>query len=692
MIKNIITYNMRNNKIFISLVLMLSVLFSCSEVPAPEPIYPIPNAAQIEWQKMETYAFIHFGLNTFSNQEWGYGNTPASIFNPDSIDCEQWVRTLKYSGMKGVILTAKHHDGFCLWPTNTTDYNISHSPYKGGKGDLVLELSEACKKYGLKFGLYLSPWDRNNSEYGKEAYQAIYHQQLDELISNYGSLFEFWFDGANGGTGWYGGADESRSIDPLKYYGYELAREKIKRLHPDAMIFGGTVPDVRWVGNEAGWAGETNWSSFNQGVPLGTFPYGMKNGTEWQAAEYDVSIRPGWFYHPEEDMMVKSVAELTDLYYKSVGRNATFLLNFPVSPDGRIHPKDSTNAVNWFQSIMSEFSCNILGNIAPTVESCRGRGYEAKNITDGDWNTYWSIHDDESSGTVVFNFEEPQKMNRLMLQEYIPLGQRVEKFEIEYFDNNNWEHVNTSDSLTTIGYKRIVRFKTIETKALKIRFTKAKGPLCINNIEAYCSYSVPDAPIIRRNYEGMISIKTIDEKSEIFYTVDGSIPDSSSKRYLGPFHATERVTIRAVAFDPIQNLISEESSAYFDIYPDKYRCNLENIGNNVSSMFDGDPKTAFKLQNTDRIIINFPDKYKITGLTYAPVQDFMTGGYVFKYLILIDGSKVASGEFSNISNNPIPRFVSIPSVVGKKLEFVVLNTADKRPASIAELSVRTMIP
>ena len=667
-------------------ILILAILSSCNDVinNQPEAVLPIPSQEQIDWQKLETYAFIHFGLNTYNDLEWGYGNTPASTFNPINLDCEQWVATLKQCGMKGVILTAKHHDGFCLWQTETTDYSIANSPYKNGKGDMVKELSDACKKYGLKFGLYLSPWDRNNSEYGREDYVETYHKQIDELTKNYGDLFEFWFDGANGGNGYYGGADETRSIDARKYYDYERARDTILKRHPDAMIFGGTCQTIRWVGNEQGWAGDTDWCMINPELSDNTkhLNHGSENGTHWIPAEVDVSIRPGWFYHKREDHQVKSVAQLTDIYYRSVGHNANLLLNFPINLDGKIPALDSLRATEWHEVIVNDFKDNILKNAEVRVDNERGREFKAENVIDDDWNTYWATDDDYNFGTISFSFDKPVKMNRVVLQEYIPLGQRVKDFYMEGELNGKWFKINPLDTLSTIGYKRIVRFNTVELDKLIIYFEESRGPLCINNIEAYCAPILLTEPAISRNYDNIVTIESSDNEADIYYTTDGSNPDENSSRYDKAFVFNNKGVIKAITYDPISKKKSDISMKELDLPKEYYQTSSSN------KIFDGNTNSMVYLDIDEPIVITFKEEQIISGFRYMPNQMRDASRHIVDYEFYVDGKLIKESAFGNIKNNPIEQVVKFENIKGKEVKFVPKsNTDNAKNCGIAEFSV-----
>jgi len=487
-----------NNRIFLFIACMAlsAPLTSYAQVAAPSPVLPIPTDHQVAWQRMETYAFIHYGPNTFYGDdgiEWGYGDYPVDTFNPTLgyCDVDQWVEALQAGGMKGVILTAKHHGGFCLWPSKYTDYCIRFGPYKNGYGDVVGELAESCRRHGMKFGVYLSPWDRHQAHYASPGYVEYDKNQLRELLLNYGELFEVWFDGANGGDGWYGGANERRSIDKNNYYDFPTLFSYVREYQPQAIIFSNGGPGCRWVGNEDGTAGETNWAMMRSSDTTPAYdgsysPTGMEDGDMWVAAECDVSIRPGWFYHKAEDSRVKSADDLVNLYYKNVGRNATFLLNVPVTRSGRMHPTDVANLKAFRNKLDRIFADNLLAKSIVKASEERGQGFEASKVLDGDFDSYWATADGKKSGTLTFQLASSQKVNRVVLQEYIPLGQRVKSFRVEYStDGSNWRDVNCGEQTTTIGHKRILVFPTVTVTHLRVRFLDARGPLCINEVGAY---------------------------------------------------------------------------------------------------------------------------------------------------------------------------------------------------------------
>lgn len=469
------------------------ICISCTEkeVPPPQAIMPVPSEAQLAWHNMEMNAFIHFTTNTFTGKEWGYGDESPEVFNPTQLDADQWVTTLKDAGFKGVILTCKHHDGFCLWPSQYTEHSVKNSLYKNGEGDVVKEVSEACKRHGLKFGVYLSPWDRNHAEYGKSAYIEYYRNQLKELFTNYGPVFEMWFDGANGGDGYYGGANETRKIDGSTYYNWPTTLDMVREMEPSVIFFSDAGPGVRWVGNERGVAGETNWNTITPDTLYagkagitGLLNTGSEDGTTWIPAEVDVSIRPGWFYHAEEDSLVKSPEKLFDIYLTSVGRGSTLLLNVPPDQRGLIHENDVKALKEWRAMLDTEFKTNLAANAKAEAGSHRGDvdTYAANMVTDGDAETYWATDDNVTTGNIEIDLGGMQTVKYVLLQEYIQLGQRVKTFNVEVSQNDSWEKVADA---TTIGYKRILKIDPVETDKIRINITDAKACPVISNVEVY---------------------------------------------------------------------------------------------------------------------------------------------------------------------------------------------------------------
>ena len=575
-----------------TILLLFSTATTVSAQTVAKTTYgPVPNENQLRWQEMEMYAFIHYSLNTYTDQEWGYGNEDPNLFNPSHLDCRQWARVCKQAGMKGIIFTAKHHCGFCMWPSAYTEYSVKNSPWKNGKGDVVKELAEACREEGLQFAVYLSPWDRNHKDYGKPEYVTYFRNQLRELLTNYGDIFEVWFDGANGGDGWYGGANETRRIDGKTYYDWAETFRMIRELQPQAVIWndGGDRGDLRWVGTEAGNIGETNWSMMpgKGDTPYHMLHYGVEDGDVWCPGETNTSIRPGWFYHETENEHVKSLSKLMDTYYKSVGRNSCLLLNFPIAPNGRIYPTDSLRGIAFKQMIDESFRDNLL---LPSATPQRENGVVCYTL----------------------DIKEGESFNRFVAEEDIRYGQRVKKFSLEALVDGQWqslkdELVEDGDGLTTIGHRRIICFPTV--KATKLRFT-----ITASRAE----------PVIKK---------------------------------LGVYHAPE-------------------------LSPD-----IPNSGEKKSSGLH------FFFSSPKQMLIDWDKEQIITSLRYLPPQE-SKDGTITHYTLWAstdwaNWTKLASGEFSNVVNNPIWQTIKFPATKARILKLDADHLSEGERMAFSDIEVIT---
>jgi len=465
-------------------------LVSCSPPPSDIPSNAVvPSPQQLAYHQMEFVGFVHFTVNTFTDREWGFGDESPEIFNPTELDVDQWASVAAEVGMKELILTAKHHDGFCLWPSRFTEHSVRRSTWRAGAGDVVGELAAAARRHGLQLGLYLSPWDRHHADYGRPAYLDYYRNQLRELLADYGEITELWFDGANGGSGYYGGTNETRTIDRATYYGWPMTWALVKSLQPDILLFSDAGPDIRWIGNEKGFAGETNWSTIDtEGIVVGAADSDYLNtgdsvGRQWTVPLCNTSIRPGWFYHPAEDGQVKTPVELIDLYYKSVGRNCVLLLNVPPDRRGLFHERD-VETLRAFRRILDETFAEDLAAGKPVV-SDRHRQRHPKfapaNIVDGDAASYWAADDGTRTARLEIDLQAPVWFDRILLQEPIRFGQRISAFEIEARVSGEWTAVASG---TTIGYKRLLRIPTVEADAVRIVILRS------NNVPALSRFGL----------------------------------------------------------------------------------------------------------------------------------------------------------------------------------------------------------
>ena len=440
---------------------------------------PVPTRQHLQWHEMEFYLFTHFGPNTFTDKEWGLGDEPEDVFNPSQLDCRQWCRVAKAAGAKGIIITAKHHDGFCLWPSKFSSHTVRESKWKNGKGDVLKELSAACKEYGLKFGVYISPWDRNHPKYGTSGYNDVFVNMMKEIFSNYGPIWELWWDGANG-EGPNGKKQE---------YDWERFKKTVRSISPNTVIFSDIGPHIRWVGNENGIAGKTNWNlldtaGFTPGAgapPVDTLNQGNENGRNWIPAECDVSIRPGWFYHNEEDNKVKTPEQLFDLYLKSVGRGANLLLNVPPDRRGLINGNDSTALIAFKQLREKNFK-NKFDEQGKGYYTFRGGLKTAPKLNDGKTNTFELITFPHFN-SVGIEFHKPRLVNTIVLREYLKTGQNCKRFSLIL--RNEKQEVIKEIKGTTIGRKRIITFPSTTVSEIVLAVEEQKAATSISEIEVY---------------------------------------------------------------------------------------------------------------------------------------------------------------------------------------------------------------
>lgn len=462
---------------------LASTAFAARRESVPKPYGATPSARQLRWHELETYAFLHFTTNTFTGKEWGYGDEDPNIFNPTQFDADALIEPLAAAGMRGVILTCKHHDGFCLWPTRTTNHSVKSCRWRDGKGDVVRDISQAAARRGLLFGVYLSPWDRNHPAYATPAYVTdVYRPQLRELLTQYGPIFEVWHDGANGGDGYYGGAREKRSIDPRTYYDWPNTWNLVRELQPDAVIFSDVGPDVRWVGNEKGFAAETSWATYDPVGVKGDQPApgytrdkegltGHRNGRQWLPAECDVSIRPGWFWHEEQNSKVKTARELMDLYYKSVGRGGSFLLNVPPDRRGLLHENDIASLRAFGALRKTTFATNLaVGAKWKMSSALRGQDFRS-----GVWLTPENV----TTGAAEATLRREAEFNVIRVREDVRLGQRVDAIEVDAFDKGAWRKLAAA---TSIGNCRLIRLEQpCRTRRIRLRVTQASASVALRD-------------------------------------------------------------------------------------------------------------------------------------------------------------------------------------------------------------------
>ena len=599
------------------------------KVAPPEPFGATPTTQQVNWLRMEWYAFVHFGINTYTNKEWGYGDESPKLFNPSNFDADAIAATFKQAGMRGMIYTAKHHDGFCLWPTKSTTHNITQAPWKHGKGDVARAFADACAKYGLKFGTYLSPWDRNAAEYGRPGYLDVYYTQIKELLTQYGPIFEIWFDGANGGDGYYGGAKEKRQIGKAEvYYDFPKVVSMIRELQPDCIIWGAEKHgDVIWGGSEKGFVKYPCWNILNANTP----------DEKWVSLEADTTINhAGWFWHPNSANRVKKPDQLMNIYLESVGRGANLILNVAPDRTGRLDPADVESLLYFGEMRRRLLAKDFALNAKAKASEVRGNSakYDAAKLTDGDIETYWCPEDGTKTGELEITLAKPATFDVVRIREQIRLGQRVQRFQIDVWEKGEWKTVDAEGK--TIGNQVLRKLQSpVTTDRVRIRIQESRACPCISEVSLL------------------------------------KMPTDITK-----FTPGKKSHVDAKPLSPIKRKSWQSLTPGGEAALD---------GKPRTHWHTADAATP--------LVVDMGKAHSINGFSYLPRQDEkpedMTDRYRFE--VSADGKKwktVSEGEFSNIRANPIEIRVFFPTE--KKVRFFRLfgeRALEGSGASAAEINV-----
>jgi len=620
-------------------------------VAPPPPYGPLPTERQLRWHELGQYAFVHFGVDTFTDREWGFGDEDPKLFNPSSFDANQIVAAAKAGGLNGLILVAKHHDGLCLWPTKSTMHNISATPYKNGKGDIVKEMSEACREAGIKFGVYVSPWDRNNPEYGRPGYVAVYHQQITELTTNYGPIFEMWFDGANGGTGYYGGKRDSRAIDYNTYYGFKAIRAIIRRNQPNCVIWGGfysegdrtCLADCHWGGSEGGDVGNPCWdtiSTAHHSYSIADWSTGLRGGDVWCPAEGDVSIRPGWFWHESQNGSVKSPETLMNIYLNCVGRGANLIVNLPPDRRGLIHENDVSSLEAYGEHLSQTFALNLAKDAKARASNVRGNDpfYGPARLLDDDRWSAWITDDAVHTPEVVLELNGEKTFNMIRLREDIRLGQRIEGVAVDAFEDGEWKEIASAPCVGAIRLFRVPR-----TTASKVRVRIIKSPVCT---------ALSDF---------------------------GLFLEPEFETWLPPVGTDPKILAAATA-------------------EAKWKVVSASFGD-AKAAIDGNPATFWNthgpvVEHTlpQEFVVDMGEEKTLKGFTYLPRQDHNFHGMVDQYTFQVsqDGktwTTASEGEFGNLRANPLEQVVPFASAKARYFKFIAKHALEMNHAVVAEIGV-----